>query len=155
MLAALVWGGAYAVGHVLHKGEQAQKQCPWYGPWPGQNDCGGWVSYLSNGYPTWTERGAQANAMSNSSEWQGICSNSQMYELQNNNFAYGIYAYDVNSAVDGINGVITDKQQLHDIAVIMTTKPSQPCQAADWASTYMGDITPDTQKILKKWLAYT
>lgn len=92
--------------------------------------------------------------MANDPEWQKICSDSDMYAIQNNNFAFGIQAYDVNIAIDAINGIITDKQQLHDIAVLTTTPPAQPCQAQDWKDNWMAPITKETQGLLNKWLAY-
>lgn len=132
----------------------ANQQCPYYGPWPGQNDCGGWVNYFSSGYPTVGERGNQAQNMQFDPEWNAICTSDQMDEIFANTYAYGLNGWNVAIAVEGIKGNITDKSMLCKIATNILTPPANTCQEADWTNNYMNTMNEDVQKTLNLWKSY-
>ncbi len=136
--------------------------CP-YPPWPSSTDCGGYIKYFSNGYPTIVERGNQANNMNDGDGWWGVCSDDQMNIVFLNSLAYcdslnpGM-ELDVKTVVLAILGTqnqnpLTNKQ-LCQIARIITTPPTNPCQLEDWKNNYMSSMDQSTQTTLNKWLSY-
>jgi hypothetical protein len=148
----LLWlGASYAVGHVIHK--QTATQCPSYPlPWP--STCSGWVNFMSPGYPTIHERGNQATNMVMDSQWQAQCSDADMDVLATTNYAFGLNAFDVEVAVEGIDGIIKDKKQLCKIATMIETPPENVCQLQDYHNVYMATMNTRVQGILNKWKGY-
>jgi hypothetical protein len=133
-------------------------QCPYYAPWPPANDCGAWVDYMSAGYPTTYERGNQAAAMTMDDEWGRVCTPSQMNQLQYNSWAFYDQAgmgipLDVATAVYGVETVL-DKNELCNVAKLITTPPTNVCQLDYWKNSYMSTLTPEIQAKLNLWKTY-
>jgi len=150
---------AYAIGAAVHylqhtSPDVSGQQCPYYGQWPGSNDCAGWVSFFSSGYPTVAERGTQAENMMNDNQWQNICNSAQFDEVQANTYAYGLNGYTADIAVYGIKGNVTDKSMLCKIAQNILTPPVNQCQLQDWKDNYMFEVSKDTMNTLNLWKSY-
>lgn len=109
---------------------------------------------MSPGYPTVSERGQQATNMTTDSEWEHQCSDADFATLLTTNYAFGLNATDVAQVVESIDGVITDKKQLCDIANMIMTPPENVCQLQDYNNFYMATMNARTQRTLDKWKGY-
>lgn len=129
-----------------------------YPPWPSSTDCGGWVKFLSNGYPTIPARGNQALLMTQGQGWETMCSSDEFDELASNAYAYsnGLIGdeLDVATVVEAVKSSGMTKKELCGIATVITTPPPNMCQEDDWKTNYMSTMNPSIQSTLNEWLTY-
>lgn len=127
-------------------------------------DCDAWVDYLDTGVLNIPGRGKEALSLLAApygpQVWS-ICTMDQIRNIEASVGAFGgaetgLGPFDigVNFAVNSVKSNISKytKDDLCRLAKVITTEPTNKCQAADWSNSYMARITPDTKSTLNQWL---
>lgn len=131
-------------------------------PTPGPKDCAGWLNYLSAGIQTIPARGTKAGELIGNADMWNVCSMDQIKDIEANVYAYdfaqtglGPFNLGVNTMVQiSENNPAMRKDDYCRLAKVITTRPLNNCQDADYIDNYMAKITPATQATLNKWLTY-
>lgn len=126
-------------------------------------DCAAWINYLSAGIKTIPARGNEALSLIARSDIWGVCSMDQIRNIEANVNAFafaqtglGPYDFGVNTMVGNMEANISKytKDDLCKFAQVVSARPVNVCQDADYIDSYMAKITPATQDTLNKWLTY-